>query len=180
MPIFKEGKLERTDPLNPGSKWHFPCHVIRLWELPPDQFLTAVNQSDVPGMLNQIFARYRAEPVPDLRDKLFLGTYVLMGLRYNAEWVESLFKRAVGMEESSTYQLLIRRGEERGINKGRALNMRGVIHEFMGQRLGPIPPELNDRLEKLSDLAQLERMRNSILTASSWEELFAISPPPSE
>ena len=125
LPIFTSKGLERTDPLNPGSKWHFPCHVIKLWELSPDQFrsgplsllpfapLTDVNQSDVPKMLNTMFERYRTEQVQDLREKLFLGTYVLMGLRYNAEWVESLFKGVSEMEESSTYQLLVRRANGR-------------------------------------------------------------------
>ena len=46
----------------------------------------------------------------------------------------------------------------------------------MGKRLGPIPSELDARLEKMDDLNQLEQMVDLILTAGSWEELFATSP----
>ena len=122
MPTFEEKGLAQTNPVHSGTTWHFPCQVIRLWELTVADFLkgplsllpyaplTNVDQADVPKLLNTVIERYRAESTGDLREKLFLATYVLMGLRYDEEWTKLLFKGVDEMEESSTYQGLIRRG----------------------------------------------------------------------
>ena len=125
MPIFGPKGLVQEDPLNPGTTWHFPCRVIRLWELQVDDFLngalsflpfaplTAVRESEVPQIIDRIMRRATAEANMDLRKKLLVATYVLMGLRYDEEWTKKLFEGVSEMEESSTYQGLIRRGEER-------------------------------------------------------------------
>lgn len=184
MPIFRAKGLAQTNPLNPGKTWYFPCQFIRLWELPVEDFLkgplallpfaplTNVSESEVPGIIETIKKRARTEAVPDLGKKLLAATYVLMGLRYDEEWTQKLFEGVSEMEESSTYQGLIRKGKEMGKRE----TMRETIRRWAEKRLGPIPPELNAHLEMLTDLDHLRRMEDSAPTATSWEELFSISP----
>jgi len=45
---------------------------------------------------------------------LWTATYVLMGLRYDLALAGELLKGVLAMEESVTYQEIIRKGEARG------------------------------------------------------------------
>src|SRR5258706_15374661 len=49
---------------------------------------------------------------------IWAATYVLLGLRYSDEFAHALFEEVLGMEESATYQAIVRRGREEGRAEG--------------------------------------------------------------
>jgi len=44
---------------------------------------------------------------------VWAATYVLLGLRYSDEFAHALFEEVLGMEESATYQAIVRGAEPR-------------------------------------------------------------------
>jgi predicted transposase YdaD len=80
------------------------------------------------------------------------------------------------MEESVTYQKIIRKGEALGEARG---EVRGKIEEarklllLQGRsRFGEPPPEALAALAAFTDVSELEELGVRLLRASSWQELL--------
>ena len=76
------------------------------------------------------------------------------------------------MEESSTYQAIITRGEAQGA-LGEA---RKVLLRLGSKRFGPPAAETTVAIEAIADLNQLEELIERTQDVSSWEELLADQP----
>ena len=70
------------------------------------------------------------------------------------------------LEESSTYQLIFRRGELRGIRK--------ALLQQATQRFGPPTASHAAVLERIDDLERLERILNSVFELSCWPDLLNV------
>ena len=68
-------------------------------------------------------ARINSEPRPRSA-KLWTATYLLMGLCYSEELVSRLLEGVQDMQESTTYQAILREGRNEGLTEGR-INERG-------------------------------------------------------
>ena len=96
--------------------------VIRVWQLPVEQLLKGgvgtlplapvsdVNESRVPDVIRRMKERLNRERRSRLAKDLWATTYVLLGLRYSDAFADLLFQEVLGMEESTTYQAIIRKG----------------------------------------------------------------------
>ena len=81
------------------------------------------------------------------------------------------------MEESVTYQALIRRGENQGMQQGLGLGRidearRAVVRIGQKRFQKPIPQEISNRLESITDRDQLESLLDRTLDVSNWDELM--------
>ena len=102
--------------------------VIRLWGEDPEPYLTAgvnlvplaplanVAEPALPGLVERMAARINAEPRPR-SVKLWTATYLLMGLCYSEELVSRLLEGVHNMQESTTYQAILREGLKKGSKK---------------------------------------------------------------
>ena len=77
------------------------------------------------------------------------------------------------MEESVTYQAIVRRGREEGREEGRVQATRELLRRLGEKRFGPPPAAVQAALAAITDVAQLERLSERLLDVESWEELLA-------
>lgn len=187
------GVYERQVPQAPEPYRFFRYQVIRVWELPVQSLLSgglgrlalapvsAVRESDLPGVLREMKQR-----VGHVRDRGRLGrwwtaVYVLMGLRYENVVVEQLLQGVLDMEESTTYQAIIRKGVAQGVaeglTKGAVEEARKMLLRLGESHLQTTPPAaFQRRVAKIEDLAQLEQLMLRVGQARSWNELLPASP----
>jgi hypothetical protein len=165
----------------------FRYRVVRVWQQPVESLLTgrlvtlplaplgAVEPGQLPAVIGRMRDRLEAEARAGLRKELWGATFLLLGLRYEAGFIEQLLKGVQGMEESTTYQLLLSRGraegEARGEAKGEMKEARKLLLRLGSKRLGEPEAEVLAWLEQAS-LEQLEAMADRLLQAETWQELL--------
>jgi hypothetical protein len=107
--------------------------------------------------------------VPGEAAQLWWATYTLMGIRYEEGLIHSLLQGITAMEESVTYQAVIR--------KGKTEEARTMLLLLGRSRFGEPPPEALSVLQAQSDVGRLEELGVRLLTASSWRELLGLNGP---
>lgn len=159
----------------------FGYHVIRLWQHPVEQLLTgslgvlpmaplaADGPALLPSVLRRVEQRLRLETSPTVADELWAATYLLLGLRYDDRTVSEVVTRMSWLQESSTYQAILRDGRA----QGRVDTARRFVLDLGSDKFGAPDQRTVSLLETLSDLPTLERLHRRILTATSWTELLA-------
>ena len=112
----------------------FKYRVIRLWEESIDALLEMGPGLAALAMLTdeavvapeaafaRVDHRLRAADVPgNVREKVFDSMYILCGLRFSAERITELYRSvAMTLEDSTTYQEILRKGMAKGIAEGTA------------------------------------------------------------
>jgi predicted transposase YdaD len=87
------------------------------------------------------------------------------------------FAEVLGMEESATYQAIVRRGREQGheegLEEGRLEGARRFLLLQGEAKFCPGQAAARAALERITDLARLEELGVRMLNAGSWEELLA-------
>ncbi len=114
------GLLERGLPgETPVSTLRY--EVIRIWEIPVEQLLRGgtgtlalapisnLGTSDVRSVMRRMKERLVGPRAERLAADIWAATYVLLGLRYSDQLANALFEEVLGMEQSSTYQFIVRR-----------------------------------------------------------------------
>jgi predicted transposase YdaD len=169
------GLLQRGLP-NETPRGILRYDVIRVWQLPVDQLLaggpgtlalapiSAVSEGDVRQVIRRVRERLSSpKPLRRAADVL-AAVYVLLGLRYTDELADALFEEVLGMEESSTYRAIVRRGRIEG--ERHLLLLQGEA------KFGPPDAAARAALEKITDVAELEEVGVRLVTADSWRELL--------
>jgi len=102
--------------------------VVRVWGEDPEPYLTAgvnlvplaplanVAVEALPGLVRCMAARIDSEPEPRAA-KLWTATYLLMGLRYSEELASQLLEGVQKMQESTTYQAILRKSATKAATK---------------------------------------------------------------
>src|SRR5205814_278784 len=88
---------------------------------------------------------------------------------YSDEVAHALFEEVLGMEESATYQAIVRKGRE----QGRAEGERRILLLQGEAKFGPPDAAVRMAIEGLGDLAQLEALAIRLVDSGSWHELLA-------
>jgi hypothetical protein len=170
------GELTRGFPGEP-SYLVFRYRVVRVWQMPPETFLTGglgllplaplsqVAEADLPAVIGRMEQRLRAETAPEEASTLWTAADVLMGLRYPRELVARLLQGVHGMKDSVTYQAIV----EEGVVKGRQDALLRLGRRHLGS-----PSVLTEQaLSGITDLDRLARLLDRLLDASSWDDLLA-------
>ena len=185
------------------KKWHngevydwFRYHVVRVWQQPVDLLLACgltvlplapvsdVQAEKLPGVLMAISDRLAREASPEEAATLWNATRILMGLRYPEKQVDSIIEGVSamlfgirGIEESSVYQGILKKGEAIGETKGEAKGevneARKILLRQGSKKLGPPDEQVSARIAEITELDRLHVLLERILDASSWDELLA-------
>ena len=90
----------------------FRYEVVRVWQLSPETFLSgglgilplaplsAVAETELPGVIRRMDERIRAEATPDEAGTLWTAADVLMGMRYPRQLVTELLQGVHGMRNT--------------------------------------------------------------------------------
>ena len=106
-----------------------------------------------------------------LAAELWSATYILMGLRYQGALVQTLLRGVMSLEESVTYQAILRKGEA----KGKATEARRMLLLVGRAHFGEPSARVVAALEALSDVSDLETLGIRLLQAASCEELLGLN-----
>jgi hypothetical protein len=85
--------------------------------------------------------------------------------------INPLFRGAVEMEESVTYQAIIEKGVAIGETKGRREEARRNVLLLGESRFGPAGADVRAAIEAVSDLDRLEQLLLRVQHVSNWQEL---------
>jgi hypothetical protein len=155
--------------------------VVRLWGEEPEAYLTAginlvplapltnVREDELPGLVRRMDGRINAEPRARAL-RLWTATYLLMGLCYSEEVVSRLLEGVLDMQESTTYQAILREGRNEGLVEGRVSEAQRLL-VLLGEARFGVP---NESTRTAIDLERLESMSGRTLDTniSDWEGLL--------
>lgn len=189
----------------PGGEIYdwFRYDVVKVWEQPVEPILAAgltvlplapvakVANDEVPGVLIAMSERLRREVTSDQAATLWNATKILMGLRYGKEEIEAIVRGVSpmlfgirGIEESSVYQDIFRkgeaqgeargeaRGESRGEARGRVAEAKKILIRQGTRKFGPPDEATRERIAALDDLDRLDDLADRVLDAATWDELL--------
>ncbi|MGL6074370.1 MAG: hypothetical protein ACRC8S_09450, partial [Fimbriiglobus sp.] len=109
------------------------------------------------------------------------------GLRYQQEQIQRIIQGVVMfLEESTTYQYVIQKGQARGEALGQARGealgqargqelgqikaSRANLLRLGAKRFGPATEAIVAKIEGINDLATLEALLDRVIEAKSWDE----------
>jgi hypothetical protein len=153
--------------------------VLRVWQLPVESLLTGgvgtlplapisdVSEARVPDVVRQMRERLRRERRSRLSEDLWAAAYVLLGLRYSDAFANMLYQEVLGMEESTTYQAIIR--------KGRLSEARHILLRLGQKRFGQVDDATESFLNAIDDVQRLEELSERVYEVANWQELLAPS-----
>jgi len=78
-----------------------------------------------------------------------------------------------GIEESSTYQAVFRKGELKGKAEGRVVETRAILPRQGTKKFGKPKQRIPGQVATEQDLNRLGELLDRILDAKSWDDLFA-------
>ena len=167
----------------------FRYRVVRVWQLPAEQFLAggpgilplallgAVPEESLPGVLQRMDKRFVAEVNSAARETLLTAAFLLAGLRMDQAAAAELFRGVLYMEESTTYQWILNQGKTLGIAEGeaegKAKEARAILLRQGRKRFGPADASTTATLAAINDIERLERMSERLLDVQDWAELLA-------
>jgi predicted transposase YdaD len=169
----------------------FRYDVVKAWEQRAEDVLRGglatlplVAISDVGSMgiaeaLTAMAERLAREASPDRRAMLLNSAWVLLGLGYGEDEAREIWKgiemdvlKIRGIEQSSTYQEILKKGRRQGKVEGKAEEARQILLRQGRKKLGNPPKTVRNRIEAMNDLAQLNDLLDRILDVASWDELL--------
>ncbi len=92
--------------------------------------------------------------------------FILAGMRYGKDEAAELFLGVNEMEESSTHQLILERGELR--------EARATLLRLGRTRLGEPNETTLSTIQEMSDLERMHRMTDRVFGAAGWQEVLAV------
>ena len=179
------GELRRTG-VDGRSYLEFRYAIVRTWELPVADLLagplgtlplapiTDEAQAALPAVIARLNERVQGEVSdPGVRETMRTAAYILLGLRHDRDTIDRLFQGLTTMEESTTYQYILEKGEAKGRAEGRAIEARRVVRLLGEQRFGTPPAATDAALDAIADPERLERIAARLLQATGWDDLVA-------
>ena len=196
------GVWERRRP--DGTVSHrFEYEVVRVWResvaglvaagpgLAPLALLTDEAAGDLEAAFARVEERLRQPDVPGtLKKDLFGSTYVLCGLRYEAERIAEVYRNmALTLEDSTTYQAILQKGQAQGRAEGQAQGRaegqalgqalgqaqagQAILLRLGARRFGPAPAGVEARVRAVADPDLLAGLAERVADAAGWDELLA-------
>jgi predicted transposase YdaD len=178
----------------------FAYEVVRVWQRPVQELLTGglglvplapladLGSVPLPEVLAQMDERIEEDVPPTAVGEFWANARILMGLRYDRDVVDQVFRRVREMRESVTYQEILEEGREEGIEIGRRQGLaagleegreegrldgeRRILLRLATSRFGEPSADVRAHIDRISDLGELERLGLRVLTATSWDDLL--------
>ena len=175
------GFFEVTPPFGPPTS--FGYRVVRLWQIPlehllegPVVWLPFAPVVAKPEQLSDVLSTVRGKlsnlPTEE-KTKLWAAIYLMLGLQYQKEFINTLMGQVMWLEDSSTYQYLIQRGKLEGNREGKREEVQNLLFRIGKKKYGPPGPAVVAKVDAEQDLERLESMFERVLDANSWDDLLA-------
>lgn len=162
--------------------------VIKLWEIDPKELLrhegllplaTLCRAESGERLLAEIANRANRIKSRQQRRNVIGWSRVLAGLRYDPNLIYQTLKESDMLEESSVYQDIFQKGEQRGLLTGKQLGLeQGLLHEQrlvlkqLERLLGKLSTRTRKQVERLT-FDQLAALGEALLDFTSEKELTA-------
>ncbi len=160
----------------------FAYLVIRVYELDAAALLRGdigtlslalvadVAEADFPAAAAEVRRRLAAEVPPDKARDIAAATWVMMGLKFGddddtARSFMALFEDL--LEESTTYQAAVAKGEARGEARGEA----NMLFRMAESRLGSPPPAVADRIRAAIAAGKGSAVAARVAAVNAWDEV---------
>ncbi len=169
----------------------FRYNVVRVWQQPVEEVLVAglpvlplapvsnVAVERVPSVLLAMSDRMARETNREQAATLWNATKILMGLRYEEKQVDAIIEGMSamlfgieGIEESSVYQGILRKGEAKGCAEGLAEEARATLLRQGRRKLGPPEEGVQAQIASIADLGTLHDLQDRIEDVSTWADLL--------
>ncbi len=167
-----------------GGSLSFTYRIVKVWEVPAEELLKGslatlplapiarVAPDELPRVIERMERRIDSEAAEEKRAPLWTATFLLMGLRYEREFIVELLKGVREMKESVTYQAILEEGEARGEAKWRTEEARRILIRQGGKRFGQPDEQTQAAIEGINSLEELERLSVRLLEVENWQELL--------
>jgi hypothetical protein len=161
----------------------FHYRVVRLWQVPVDTILDgglgilplaplAAGAADqIEAVVERMRRRFVAE-APAEEGTLRAATYLLMGLRFDAETARRLILGGRQMRESSTYQAIL----EEGQLEGALIEARKILLDLGTRLLGDPGAAVKKKIDDIPHLDVVENLLKRIPDVASWQQLLPSAP----
>jgi predicted transposase YdaD len=168
--------------------------VVRLWQEDPELYmaggvnlvplapLTNVAEDALPGLVQRMADRINAEPEPRAA-MLWTATYLLMGLKFSSELASQLLEGVQNMQESTTYQAIVREGRQEGLIEGRQEGLiegrvtgeQQLLIRQGTKKFGETDAGTLAAIEAIRDIERLEALGERIIDPDvrDWNSLLA-------
>jgi hypothetical protein len=160
----------------------FRFEVVRVWETAADAWLAGAlgltplavlgalpaevaEEAALRPVVDRLADRVKREAQPGAGPTLLVAAYVLAGARVSLEVARQLFRGITMLEESTTYQYILKLG---ALRHGRQLILRQGRVKF-----GDPDPATAARIEAIEEPDELDRLGERLLFVNNWAELFA-------
>ena len=177
------GVLERGTP----PYLTFRYGIVRVWNestaallaagpgLAPLAILTNESVRNPDAAIERVHERFHRPDVPELLSRqLVSSTFFLAGLRYNDAQIDKFRLRFdMTLEDSKSYQMVLRMGAERGEAKGKLEGARSLLVRQATKRFGVPPAAALARLQAVTDPGLLEPLAERVLDAATWDDLVS-------
>jgi hypothetical protein len=157
--------------------------VLRVWQVPPEEWLSGglgvlplaplgdVAEAELPAIIARMKQRLDREVSPGQAAELWSATYILMGVRYADALIETVLQGVLAMEESVTYQKIIRKGKA----EGKVEEARRLLLMLGRDQFGEPPAEVQAALDAVTDVNRLEELTVRLRHVSGWQDLLGLS-----
>lgn len=170
----------------------FRFDVVRIWTIPAEQlfecgvgvlplaFIGDIKEHELPALVRRTGECLKSQIEPDKALDVWTSIKILMGMRYTESLVDTLLIGVKGMEESVTYQAILREGKTEGRAEGkaegkaegRAEEARAIVIRLGTQRFGAPNKRTAAAIKSVASLERLEILSDRLLFVSSWHELL--------
>jgi hypothetical protein len=163
------------------GKMEFNYEVIRLWDIPAEEFVQGdlgtvplaplgklpanlTKEEGLAVVVPRAMERLQKDASEERLKALMVSALLLTGLIVKPDVALQLFKGFSAMRESSTFMAIL--------EEGRVMHARKILRKLGEKFLGPANEATVNRLESIGDVEQLDTLTERVVDVSSWEELF--------
>jgi predicted transposase YdaD len=140
-------------------------------------FAILVGQGDKERLLQGIAEKIDRIDDLNTRETISAATYVLAGMVLEENIIKQILRRDI-MQESVTYQAILREGRQEGLKEGlkegeiigRKQGLLTIILRLLTRKFGTLPPKLHTRIARLQ-IPRLESLAEAILDFESIADL---------
>ena len=162
----------------------FRYNVVKLWEMPVETLLnsgigtlplaplTDLGSMPIEAVIEKMKSQVQHEDDQNEVNSFWASAYIMTGMKYSREAIDTLLKGVMGMKDSVTYKAILEEGLMKGKEEGKADEARRILLNIGTNRYGVASDETRKRIEATTSLVKLEFYIENLFRAENWIELF--------
>ena len=134
--------------------------------------LTDLGSMPIEAVIEKMKSQVQHEDDQNEVNSFWASVYIMMGMKYSKEAIDTLLKGVMGMKDSVTYKAILEEGLMKGKEEGKADEARRILLNIGTNRYGVASDETRKRIEATTSLVKLEFYIENLFRAENWIELF--------